>query len=120
MPMVQVHNDDHEDYVETYRNEKIVVPSRSFLDMERSKAIGFLGSFSGVDSQRGTMKVKRLRIIEDEHQRSLRMKQPQDESFKCQACGHDFLSDEELDVHISVHHKAEQIKDKPNAKGRKR
>jgi len=82
--MVQVHNDDHEDYVETYRNEKIVVPSRSFLDMERSKAIGFLGSFSG------------------------------------QACGHDFLSDEELDVHISVHHKAEQIKDKPNAKGRKR
>lgn len=75
---VKVHNLDHRDYSEEFRDEMIVVPANGYIEMGRSEAIKFLSQACPmkVDGQGRPLKPKKLKIVEDPEAHAAARHQP--------------------------------------------
>lgn len=108
---VKVHNDDTKAYSEVFRDEMLTIPAKSYIEMEDGEATLFMGRFPGLrrDGTGRDLTVKMLRkeyITHDMETVS---------AVKCMACGTEFKTASELEVHSKVH-EAAQIKESPATK----
>jgi hypothetical protein len=75
---VEVWNDDNRDWVDDFKDEKIVIPARSFIKMSRSEANQFVGRWSPPirDGAGRDLRPKMLRIVKDPEEWAAHCDQP--------------------------------------------
>ena len=75
---VQVKNLDHREYREIFREQEIVIPAGGSVEMGRSEAVTFLGTFvpMNLDGSGRPKTPKKLKIIEDPEQHAAHRDQP--------------------------------------------
>jgi len=109
--MVRVYNDHHQDYKENFRDSELIVPAKGYVEMEDSEATLFMGKFPGLrrDGRGHDITIKMLRKV------YVTPEMTQTETAKCMACGTEFKTASELEVHSKVH-EAQKVKDEPQTK----
>ena len=100
--MVQVWNDDSQDYSENFKGNQVVVPAGEFISMSRNEANAFMGSFSGKVNNRLVTKSLRLVRSGDYDDSS------EAEKFISQMTGEEFDSQQDLDNHLKSY-KGQQV-----------
>jgi hypothetical protein len=103
---VKVWNDNDYPFTDNdFYGDKVTVPAKSFIYMERDKAIDFKGKYQAPKIDGGGQflpeSFKRIRV--EEVNLSSNEKKPSDD-LKCQACGKEFNSEKELLAHIRADH----------------
>lgn len=110
MAKVRVWNDNIHDYKEKFRDEKIVIKAKHFIEMEEDQANLFRGTFSPilVDADGNKVaegfKMIRLEKITESEAKAL-------ESFNCHVCQYEAVSGEGLDEHVKETHSHLLVKD---------
>jgi hypothetical protein len=99
MSKVKVWNDSERDYYEEFKNYKIHIPGKSFIELPRSDGVALLGTFSGGrrDEYGRFINEKALRLEFDHEAEAERTDQPL--KYKCELTGEMFRTIQGLEKH---------------------
>ena len=114
MALVKVWNDNVFPYKENFKDEKIFINAKDFIEMENDDAVLFKGTFCSPSKDAGGgFKPETFKMIRIEQ-----VKKPvaRTSFFKCQACGKELGSAVELDKHITKEHSDILIEDEEKKK----
>lgn len=110
MAKVKVWNDNIHDYKEKFRDENILIKSKSFIEMEEDQANIFRGTFcSFVLDGDGNHTDKGFKMIRIEKIGPSEMKAS--DHFTCHVCQYEAVSGAGLDEHLQATHAHLLVKD---------
>lgn len=105
MPMVKVWNDNVHPYKEMFRDQKIEIPSKGFIEMEAGEALIFKGTFSTIvldaDGNPTAEGFKMIRIEEFTKNKPEAVKV---NPLVCLACSYEAASEKDLQEHVKLSH----------------
>lgn len=104
MAKVKVWNDNVHDYSENWRGTEYFIKSKSFIEMEESAAVKFLGQFGKPimvdhDGKPLPESYKMLRIERTGPETTV-----EEKGFPCMACSRTYESEKVLNAHIEESH----------------
>lgn len=120
MSMVEVHNLNAYPYKEMFRGKEIQIKAEDFIKMENDDAVMFLGALPNVerdgDGNILPRSYKKLRIVRDgSGKRMVEERKKREVAFKCNACGYNGNSEQDLHIHTKEEH-VHQLEDPKVAK----
>lgn len=103
---MKVWNDNVHPYKETFKDEKIEIPAKSYILMEEDDAYQFKGTFSApvlnVDGVHLPEGFKMIRL--EKHDGDAADTAPKEAGHKCLACGYKGSSPEDVAEHAKANH----------------
>ena len=112
MAKVEVHNLNEYPFKQQFRDEVVEIPANSYVTMEYEEAILFKGMINDVvrdgDGNILPQSYKKLKIVQDgSGKQMMEEARKKAEAFKCQACGFQANSKQELHIHTKEEHLSE-------------
>jgi hypothetical protein len=113
---VKVWNDNVHDFNDPdFKGNPIKIPAGKYIEMDREEAVDFKGKYHApeVDGE-GVAKPESFKMIriEEPKKGSYAETGPKKQTHKCQACGEEWLSEEQLLKHIRTEHADQWADDK--------
>lgn len=109
MALAKVWNDSEHEWKEKFKGDLIVIPAKSFIEMEFYDAHAFKGQFPGIFLDANDQQIPQsMKIIRVEGEPPGALKTDQ---MNCQMCKEKFLSFASLNDHVSLRHKDSVIVD---------
>jgi hypothetical protein len=112
MPKFKVWNDNDLEHVEIFKGDKIQIPAKSYVLMERDDAVAFKGAFLAPvisDGVANPKTFKKIRIELHSADEAPAAKAPEEPI--CQACKYKASSDRDLAEHVQAMHRESIVVD---------
>lgn len=114
--LARVWNDNDKPYTEMFRDERITIEAKGYIEMDKSDAIMFMGQWVPIKKHDNgqVLNPKRLRL------EVVPLKTPVVEKKLCQMCQEEFQTDKELALHSELNHAEAMVDDDARKQAAKR